>query len=267
MTEYLQVAEHAARAGGAVLQDWLGRIVAREKSPKDLVTEADVASQHVIEETLLAAFPDHAFLGEEESSAGNENSDSLDWVNQSFCWVVDPLDGTVNYVHGLQPFAVSIALMQEGQPIVGVVYDPCSGECYTAERGQGAHLNGEPLRSSDCESLDQSLVAASFPPDVPRGALEISQFVEMLHQTQALRRLGSAALNLSYLAAGRLDAYWATSPKAWDIAAGVLIAEEAGAVITNLAGLPLHWGQPELAAAATSRLHEQMVAILANSGS
>ena len=89
MTEYLQVAERAARAGGAVLQDWLGRIVAREKSPKDLVTEADVASQQVIEETLLAAFPDHAFLGEEESSAGNENSDSLDWVNQSFCWVVD----------------------------------------------------------------------------------------------------------------------------------------------------------------------------------
>jgi len=264
MSNYLQVAEQAARAGGAVLQDWFGRIVAREKSPKDLVTEADVASQQVIEEVLLAAFPDHAFLGEEESSTGDGNSDSLDWLSQPFCWVVDPLDGTVNYVHGLQPFAVSIALMQEGQPLVGVVYDPCSEECYSAERGQGAYLNGELLQSSECESLDQSLVAASFPPDVPRGALEIAQFVEMLHQTQALRRLGSAALNLSYLAAGRLDAYWATSPKAWDIAAGVLIAQEAGAVITDLAGLPLHWGQPELAAAATSVLHEQMVGVLGN---
>ena len=266
MSEYQQVAERAARAGGAVLQDWLGRIVAREKSPKDLVTEADVASQQVIEKILLEAFPGHGFLGEEESSAEDGKTGPLDWLSESYCWVVDPLDGTVNYVHGLQPFAVSIALMQEGQPLVGVVYDPWSEECYSAELGEGAQLNGEPLRSSDCQSLDQSLVAASFPPDVPRGALEISQFVEMLHQTQALRRLGSAALNLCYLAAGRLDAYWATSPKAWDIAAGVLIAQEAGAVVTNLAGLPLHWGQPELAGAATPLLHEQLVTVLANSG-
>jgi myo-inositol-1(or 4)-monophosphatase len=266
MPEYQQVAERAARAGGAVLQDWLGRIVAREKSPKDLVTEADVASQQVIQKTLLEEFPEHGFLGEEESIADDEHAGSLDWLSESYCWVVDPLDGTVNYVHGLQPFAVSIALMQQGQPIVGVVYDPCSEECYSAELGQGAQLNGEPLQSSACESLDQSLVAASFPPDVPRGSLEISQFVEMLHQTQALRRLGSAALNLCYLAAGRLDAYWATSLKAWDVAAGVLIAQEAGALITDLAGLPLQWGQPQLAAAATPPLHQQLLATLANSG-
>lgn len=259
MSQYQEVAERAARAGGIVLQDWLGRIEAREKSPKDLVTEADIASQQVIQKTLLDAFPEHSFLGEEESAANK-----VDLSREAFCWVVDPLDGTVNYVHGLQPFAVSIALMQQGQPLVGVVYDPMSGECYTAELDQGAQLNGEPLQTSDCELLDQSLVAASFPPDVPRGALEIAQFVEMLHQCQALRRLGSAALNLCYLASGRLDAYWVTSPKVWDIAAGVLIVQESGGVVTDLAGLPLHWEEPRLAAAATAALHGQMVKTLAN---
>lgn len=263
MSNFRQVAEQAARAGGKVLRDWYGKIEAREKSPKDLVTEADLASQQVIREIVTSAFPDHQFLGEEqELELPGEGEVSLG--DETYCWVVDPLDGTVNYVHGLQSFAVSIALLRGNQPVVGLVYDPLLEECFVGEHEQGSELNGERIQSSDCQSFEQALVAASFPPNVQRGAPEIDQFIEILHQSQALRRLGSAALNLCYLAAGRLDAYWATSIKAWDIAAGVLIAREAGAVVSDLAGLPLDWEKPRLAAAATHRLHQQLREILDN---
>ena len=261
MSEYKDVAERAARAGGTVLRNWFGRIEAREKSPKDLVTEADLASQQVIQETLLDAFPDHLFLGEEDGAINGKATEPINLLGDSYCWVVDPLDGTVNYVHGLQPFAVSIALMQHGRPVVGVIYDPLYEECYTAELDQGAQLNAEPLQTSECESLDQGLVAASFPPDVPRGAEEITQFVEMLHQTQALRRLGSAALNLCYLAAGRLDAYWATSPKVWDIAAGVLLVREAGGYVTDFLGKDKYIENKTILAT-NSRIGEEMIAVL-----
>lgn len=264
MSDFKQVAERAARAGGNVLRDWFGRIEASEKSPKDLVTQADLASQQVIQEIVLDAFPDHLFLGEEDAGVDDSRTPQADLRGDSYCWVVDPLDGTVNYVHGLQSFAVSIALMQGGRPVVGVVYDPLFEECYSAEQDQGAQLNGTVLQASDCQSFEEALVAASFPPNVERGAPEIEQFIEILHQSQALRRLGSAALNLCYLAAGRLDAYWATSPKAWDIAAGVLIAQEAGAVVSDLAGLSLDWEKPRLASAATPTLHQQLLAILAS---
>jgi len=263
MSDYKQVAERAARAGGDVLREWFGRIEASEKSPKDLVTQADLASQQVIQEIVMDAFPDHLFLGEEDAGVDSE-APQADLNSDSWCWVVDPLDGTVNYVHGLQSFAVSIALMQGGQPMVGVVYDPLFEECFSAERGQGAEVNGTALQTSDCQSFEQALVVASFPPNVQRGAPEIEQFIEILYQSQALRRLGSAALNLCYLAAGRLDAYWATSPKAWDIAAGVLIAQEAGAVVSDLAGLSLDWEKPRLASAATPALHQQLLDILAS---
>jgi myo-inositol-1(or 4)-monophosphatase len=263
MSDYKQVAERAARAGGDVLRDWFGRIEAREKSPKDLVTQADLASQQVIQEIVMDAFPDHLFLGEEDAAV-DSGAPQADLNSDSWCWVVDPLDGTVNYVHGLQSFAVSVALMQGGQPRVGVVYDPLFDECFSAEQGQGAEVNGTVLKASDCQLFEQAVVVASFPPNVQRGAPEIEQFIEILHQSQTLRRLGSAALNLCYLAAGRLDAYWATSPKAWDIAAGVLIAQEAGAVVSDLAGLSLDWEKPRLAAAATPALHQQLLDILAS---
>ena len=263
MSDYKQVAERAARAGGDVLRDWFGRIEAREKSPKDLVTQADLASQQVIQEIVMDAFPDHLFLGEEDAAV-DSGAPQADLNSDSWCWVVDPLDGTVNYVHGLQSFAVSVALMQGGQPRVGVVYDPLFEECFSAEQGQGAEVNGTVLKASDCQLFEQALVVASFPPNVQRGAPEIEQFIEILHQSQTLRRLGSAALNLCYLAAGRLDAYWATSPKAWDIAAGVLIAQEAGAVVSDLAGLSLDWEKPRLASAATPALHQQLLDILAS---
>jgi myo-inositol-1(or 4)-monophosphatase len=228
MPDYLAVCEQAARVGGELLLQWKGKFAVREKGPRDLVTEADLASQTAIRKVVLEAFPDHDFLGEETLRESEPERKS------EFRWIVDPLDGTTNYVHQLRSYSVSVALQQGDQVIAGVVYDPELDECYAAAAGAGARLNGQPLSPSDCQSPDQALVAASLPARVPRGSPEIAAMVEIIHECQGLRRLGSAALNLCYVAGGGLDAYWAGSVKLWDIAAGMLIVEEAGAVMTSL---------------------------------
>jgi myo-inositol-1(or 4)-monophosphatase len=239
-----------------VLLDWLGRINPREKAPKDLVTEADLASQRVIHGIIRDAFPEHDFLGEEDDEACIAASDS------DFRWVVDPLDGTTNFVHRLQTFAVSIGLQKQGEVIVGVVYDPIADECFSATSGGGALLNGESIRVSDCTSLPSALVAASFSADVTPESDEIKCFLEVLVECQALRRLGSAALNLAYLATGRLDGYWASSVKIWDVAAGVLLVREAGGIVTRLDGGPLDLAHPRFAATSTKELHTELVTAL-----
>lgn len=259
MQAYIDVCEAAARQGGRVLMDWLGRIEAREKAPKDLVTEADVASQEAIAKLILDAFPDHGFLGEESGADGARVSRP----DEEYCWVVDPLDGTTNYVHQFPNFSVSVALEQRGQLLAGTIFDPISDECFVATRGGGAFLNGQPLRVSSCGQLREALVAASFSADVDRTSEEISGFLEVLVECQALRRIGSAALNLAYLAAGRLDGYWATSVKPWDVAAGVLLIQEAGGVLTGIDGGPFDLARPLFAAAATPDLHAQLLDCLA----
>ena len=257
MTDFLKQAEKAARSAGQTLLDWQDRISAREKGPKDLVTEADLAAQQEIRRILLGAYPDHEFLGEEDEDAATRTAASA-----GYRWIVDPLDGTANYVHRLQAFAVSIALQRAGETVVGVIYDPVLGDCYTGERQAGAQLNGQPIRTSGCTEIRGALAAASFSANVPRGSTEIRRFVEMLHECQAIRRLGSAALNLSYLAAGRLDTYFATSVKIWDVAAGLLIVQEAGGVMTSIDGGPFDPADPRFAASATAPLHEQVLATL-----
>jgi myo-inositol-1(or 4)-monophosphatase len=254
MSHYLKVCEQAARAGGAVLLDWVDRFAVREKGPADLVTEADLASQQAVKEILLGTFPEHGFLGE-------EGGDPL--AHRPYRWIVDPLDGTTNYVHQVPQYAVSVALEHEGELVVGTVFDPVSGECFTAEAGKGAFLNGKRLQVSNVENLAQALVVASFPAKVRRGAAEIDDFVEVLLEAQALRRTGSAALNLSYVAAGRFDAYWATETKIWDVAAGFLLIQEAGGVVTDLTGGPYVLDRPRFVAAATGPLHASLVEILA----
>ena len=224
MSEFIKVCEQAARAGGDVLLKWQQRIQAREKGPKDLVTQADIESQQVIQEILLDAFPDHGFLGEEDPQDVAQQPPA----EGEYCWVVDPLDGTANYVHGLQSFAVSIALRCGADVVAGTVYDPIRDECYNAVCGHGAWLNGTAISVSRCSLLQEALVAVSFPANVPRGSEEIAGFIEMLHRSRAVRRIGSAALNLSYLAAGRLDGYWASSVKIWDVAAGIALVRAAG---------------------------------------
>lgn len=260
--QYAAVAEQAARAGGRVLVDMLGRAQIYEKGPKDLVTEADKLSQHVIESILLNAFPHHKFIGEESFAPSWEDVPASGGELPVWRWVVDPLDGTANYVHNLPGFAVSIGLEQGGKVLAGAVFDPILNECYVAASGQGAFLNGRRLRVSDCRQMRDAMVAASFPANVERSDPEIVTFGEILVASQSLRRLGSAALNLSYLAAGRIDAYWATRVKPWDVAAGALLVHEAGGVITAVDGSPFQLSHPKFAAAATPELHAQLVSLL-----
>jgi len=257
MTEVLELAEvceKASRAGGKVLSRWSGHFEVREKAPDDLVTEVDLASQKAIVDVLHSAFPDHGILAEEslDVPAGKDG----------FRWIVDPLDGTLNFVHGLPNYCVSVAVEQQDTVLAGTVFDPVTGACYTARRGGGAMLDGQALHVSRTEKLSQAMVAASFPPRVRRGMIEIDQFIDAVVCTRGIRRMGSAALNLCHLAAGRFDAYWATETHAWDIAAGMLLVEEAGGVFTDLQGEKVDLDHPKFVAAATPELHGELLEML-----
>jgi len=259
MREFINTCVEAARAGGELLRQWHGRIRAREKGPRDLVSEADLASQAEIRRLVLSRFPTHSFIGEEDT----HDDVAARETTADYRWIVDPLDGTTNYVHGLPGYAVSVGLEHRGRIIAGAVYDPVGDECFTAALGEGARLNDEPIRVSECERLNEALLAASFSANVPRGSEEVKRFVELLHSSRAVRRLGSAALNLCYVAAGRLDGYWATSVKIWDVAAGCIILTEAGGVLRNVEGGPFVLDEPRLACTSTEVLMEQLQAALA----
>lgn len=301
LSRFAATAEQAARAGGRVLMDLLGRAAVREKGPKDLVTQADTEAQRVVRDILLNSFPDHDFLGEEDApvepspspldpkkglapvfmrsetggttrgrgsdpAAGQSLQAPCSGGESNYRWIVDPLDGTTNYVHNLPGFTVSIGLERGGAIVAGVVYDPTLDECFVASLGGGAFLNGRPLQTSRCRLLREAMVAASLSPRIERDTLEIAGFMEVLIACHSLRRLGSAALNLCYTAAGRLDAYWAMSAKVWDIAAGILIVSEAGGVVTDVAGSPLKLADPRCACSATPELHAELLDTLARTG-
>ena len=240
-SDLLPTAVAAALAGGAVLKEWFHKVSATSKScAADIVTEADVASQKVIHELILKRYPEHNFLGEE----GLVRTDGAD----PYRWVIDPLDGTSNYFHGYPFFCVSIGVELHGELVVGVIYDPTREELFTAQRGRGAHLNDQPLHVSQTDQLGQALLVASFPPGVKSDAAPIRQFLRILPHAQTIQRTGSAALNLAYLAAGRLDGFWSYSLKAWDMAAGVLIVGEAGGRVTQMCGTPLALEIPDILA-------------------
>ena len=247
VNEFLKVCQTAASAGGAELIRRMGKASVSEKNPGDFVTEADLASQQAIRDIIHSAFPAHSFVGEEDSDS-QAALEQLD--EQEFCWIVDPLDGTTNYIHQLRSFSVSVALTYRGQVIVGTVLDPVLNENYYASRGNGAFLNGTPIRTSDCNELGKSLLVCSFSSRVAADSPEIKRFVNIMQKVGSVRRLGSAALNFCYVACGRLDAYWATCVNAWDVAAGTLILEEAGGVISGLDGQPFHLSRPRFVASA-----------------
>jgi len=255
MRDYLKTCERAARAGGEQLVQWRGRFQVHSKGPSDWVTEADFASQDAIRKIVEADFPDHDFLGEEDTEIRQTGS--------RFVWHVDPLDGTTNYVHGAPPYCVSVALAEEGEVIAAAVYDPVLDECFTAERGQGARLNGEPIAVSNATNLENSLVTASFPPLVDPKSEEIQAFLRILQSAGSMRRTGSAALNLCYVAAGRFDAFWAVTIKSWDVAAGVLLVREAGGIVTAPSGSSFVLDQPKFACAASEKLHRELISGLA----
>lgn len=258
LDEFLQVAAAAAKIGGQELLDRMGTAKVREKGNRDFVTEADLASQRAIELHLTAAFPSHRFLGEEDDPKSANPVMPQSPEDSPFCWVVDPLDGTTNYVHQMPSFSVSIGLLYNGKPMVGVVWDPVMEELYEAVLGGGATLNGQSIVASGCEAIEKAMVIISFAKGVSRQDEQVLQFLNLLENAGTIRRLGSAALNLSYVASGRSDGYWANNLKVWDVAAGILIATEAGAVIRQLSGDPVDLMKPDLVCVSTAVLFDQL---------
>ena len=254
LAEFDAACQRAARLAGQLLLDRAGRVQVREKGPADLVTEADLASQEVIRESLLGAFPGHGFLAEENLSIASSDDD--------YRWIVDPLDGTTNYVHGIPQYCVSIALERSGKLLVGTVYDPVADECFSATAGGGAWLGERRLRVSRHQQLAQSVVAMSFPPGAKGDSPDVIDFLHVLDRAQSMRRMGSSALNLCYVAAGRFDAYWSGSTRIWDIAAGVLLVQEAGGIVTSRAGGPFVLDPSHFIAAATPELHAELSKLL-----
>ncbi len=255
---FLETCQRVARLGGQELMSHRAHFQTREKAPRDLVTDADLASQRVIHDTLFGLFPDHHFLGEE-----NLDLPMLQNDHSEYCWIVDPLDGTLNYVHGLQSFSVSVALQFQQRTIAAAVYDPWLQEMYAADESSASTLNGQTIAVSDCSELAQALAVISLPASVHEDSPELADFLKLLFAARSVRRLGSAALNLCYLAAGRLDLYWATSLSCWDIAGGALILQRAGGTITDTDGSPLNLQQPRMIAAASAALQLETRNLLA----
>lgn len=256
------VAKQAARTAGEILLSMKGTAAVRNKSGKDLVTDADFAAQIAISQVLVAAFSDHGFLGE-EGNAGVSAAQQTANAESPFQWVVDPLDGTTNYAHGFPQYAVSIALTYERQPILGVIYDPEADELFSAARGMGAFKNGQAISTSKRVELSESLIAAGLSPNLQEDSEEVKKLIKMLTACGGLRRLGSAALNLCYVACGRLDGYWAGTLKIWDLAAGLLIVREASGVVTDFSGDDQRALQGALIAASTRELQHQITKVIA----
>jgi len=251
---YQKAAERIAAEAGALLREAYGRVSVREKGPADLVTEADLASQQLIAERLHETFPDHTLLAEEE---GAETDHANPWR-----WVVDPLDGTMNFAHGFPFWAVSIALEHAGRLAVGVVHNPLSGETYSASVGRGTKRDGRPVRVSGVETLEQSLIATALPTDFAADADRQTAYMRRFStRTHSVRRTGSSALNLAILASGGCEVCYATWMHPWDAAAGVLLVREAGGTVTRFSGRDHDLYGYEILAT-NGRVHEESIRAL-----
>jgi myo-inositol-1(or 4)-monophosphatase len=242
LSDYLALACEAAQLGGRALLAHCGQLthVRSKSSSGDLVTEADEASEAAILTFLKAHLPDHAFLAEE---SGHHAADS-DWL-----WAIDPLDGTLNYAHQLPFFCVSLGLMHHGQPVLGVVYAPVLNELFAGYQGGGCTLNGTAIHVSAVETLPQSFLATGFPyrkAQLPDN--NYAQFCYFADRVQDIRRPGSAALDLAYVACGRFDGFWERHLNAWDLCAGALLVQEAGGRVSGYAGQPLELSRGEILA-------------------
>jgi myo-inositol-1(or 4)-monophosphatase len=253
LNAFLDVARRAALAAAEVLDDWRKRFTVREKARFDLVTDADIASQQTIREFISRQFPDHDFLGEEDKSR-----DKRPGLDAPPTWIVDPIDGTTNYVHDCPLYCISIGLQIRGEMVAGVIYDPCRKEMYSAGQGMGAWLNDAPIRTSTTERLEEALLATGFPPDLRGQERTLDWWRYFSLRTRSLRRTGSTALNLAYVAAGRFDGYWAFDNHVWDVAAAVVLVREAGGRLTNIDGSPYDPYTPD-ALASNGPLHPAML--------
>ena len=229
-----------------------------KKGAIDLVTEVDLECERLCRSILAERFPDHDILAEELSSSPTEAA------RAPYRWVFDPLDGTTNYAHGLPIFCASLSLELDGRAIVGAIFDPSRQELFTAERGGGAFLNGQPLRPSTVAALGDALLVTGFPYDVRRKLDDLlAMFGAFLAASRAVRRLGSAALDLCYVAAGRFDGFWEQHLKPWDVSAGALIVEEAGGMVTGMDGTPFSPASAHLIAS-NGPLHTAMLQLISS---
>lgn len=256
LRHFLEVATQAALAAGDYLRRRIHRVGQVDyKGAVNLVTDCDRYSQRIIKSTLRQAFPSHGFLAEEDHhhEAGKED----------YCWLIDPLDGTTNYAHGFPIFCLSIALEKDGEILIGVVYDPMRHELFQAMKGQGARLNGRRIKVSTTSSLNHSLLATGFPYDLRESPINnLVHFENFLFCVQAIRRCGAAALDLAYVACGRFDGFWELKLNPWDVAAGSLLVEEAGGLVTDFRGGKLDLASGEIVAS-NGLIHPSMIKILA----
>ncbi len=222
-----EAAIQAGRRAGEVMTQWIGRFTTRSKGQNDLVTEADLAVQSAVKETILRRFPQDDFLGEEDSP-------EVASLKSSRRWIVDPIDGTTNFVHGFPYYGTSIALEVDGEIVVGVIYDPSKKEMFVGVKGQGASCNGQRLSVSASAKLSEALVCIGLPAVPEKHPETISGMVRLTARTRSVRRMGSAALSMAYVAAGRSDGFYSHIIQPWDVAAGVLLVREAGGKVTNL---------------------------------
>ena len=243
-----------ARGAGDILRRGLGQATVERKGTLELVTEFDLAAERFIVDRVAAEFPGDGLLAEEGSRR----------AGKTWQWFIDPLDGTTNFAHGLPHFAVSIAAAQDEELVFGVVYDPMRDEMFRAARGAGAWLNDRPLTVSSARDLSRSLLVTGFPYDLrenPDNNLDL--FAHLARRSLAVRRLGSAALDLAYVAAGRFDGYWELRLSPWDLAAGIVLVREAGGAVSRIDGGPDPLLPPPSIVASNGYLHRQLLEALA----
>ncbi len=257
MANFLATAiDIVTRAGAIQLERRESGFRVSKKGEIDLVTEVDLECERMCRAVIAERFPDHDILAE-ELGGGDASGAGSRWR-----WVFDPLDGTTNYAHGLPIFCASLGLEIDGRTEVGAVYDPTRRELFTAERGGGASLNGARLASSDTRLLIDALIVTGFPYDVHRHSGDLVElFGAFLGRARAVRRLGSAALDLCYVAAGRFEAFWEQQLKPWDVSAGALMVEEAGGRVTGMDGSPFDVAAAHLVAS-DGRLHDEMLTVI-----
>ena len=253
----LNFAIQTAQEAGRILQERLGRsIQITNKGTIDLVTEADLAAERLIIERINSYHPRHSVLAEESGASRLEGEPKSEYL-----WIIDPLDGTTNFAHGYPCYCVSIALEHDGVIELGVIYDPTRDETFAAERGDGATLNGRRIRASEIDDLNRAMLCTGFPYDVRDRGDFARHFSNFIMNAQAVRRDGSAALDLAYVACGRFDGFWEEGLRPWDVAAGVLLVEEAGGRVSHYDGTPFNVYTPPIVAS-NGLLHEEMMRVL-----
>ena len=257
MHPMLNIAIKAARRAGSIINRAAlegGALEVKAKNKNDFVTQVDKAAEQAIIGVIHTAYPDHSILAEESGDTPGARAE--------YRWVIDPLDGTTNYIHGFPQYCVSIALEHRGVPTHGVVYDPGKNELFTASRGRGAFLDDRRMRVSKCTRLQDALVGTGFPyKEVSRLDLYMRQLRTMMTSSAGVRRAGAAALDLAYVAAGRLDAFWEMGLSRWDMSAGALLIQEAGGMVADLQGGADFLDRGEIAAATPKVLPELLAAL------